>query len=370
MAAVSVPKDVVPVTVLTAVGVFFSAGGGDGGAETWIGALVVPTLTLPVLWRQRAPLACTVAVSAGMVLSGIPTFDQTRCAIAIPVALLVLFSLSAARSRRQSLLGLLVAFGGLAFVGETDPVLEGGVPGFLLVAGVLLVVAWAGGQATGSRQRLIDELAVRSSRLKRRREQVAALAVEVERTRLVGDLDRAAHARVRQMAELSSTDDRDPDRLRETFADIERAAREALNEMRALVGVLGSGEPPSLQAQPTTLTQLDDLLAQAREGGRVVALEIDGEARELPDGVEVATYRLVQHGLAAVAAATKVSLRYATGGIELEVAGTEAPGGAADEALAAVRERVTTCGGSLSVDAPQPGRRLLRAWLPTAAAHG
>ena len=116
-----------------------------------------------------------------MVVSGVPTFDQTRCAVALPAALLVAFTLAARRGTGRSLIGFALLLAGLAFVGATDPVVEGDPAGFLLVAGGLLAVAWAGGIATGSRQRLLAELAERSRQLERRREHAASLAVDVER---------------------------------------------------------------------------------------------------------------------------------------------------------------------------------------------
>ena len=85
---------------------------------------------------------------------------------------------------------------------------------FLVVAGGLLAVAWAGGVATGSRQRLVAELAERSRQLERRREHAASLAVEVERTRLAGELDAAARLRVEEIVALASGPDGDARHVR------------------------------------------------------------------------------------------------------------------------------------------------------------
>src|SRR6266487_2055519 len=75
--------------VLTAIGlvITFDPGNGDG---TVIDSIVIATVTVPVAWRSRAPLPAAAALAVGMVVSGVPTFDQTRCGVAIPAALLIL----------------------------------------------------------------------------------------------------------------------------------------------------------------------------------------------------------------------------------------------------------------------------------------
>ena len=140
--------------------------------------------------------------------------------------------------------------------------------------------------------------------------------------------------------------------------------------MRALLGLLRSADRGARAPRPT-LEQLDALLADARAGGRVVDLEVEGEHRPLTAGVELAAYRIVQHGLVAVSSAADepvtVALRYLPDRLELEVRGLLPDGSAAGAALMAARERVTALGGSFSADTPAPGRRILRARLPAAA---
>ena len=77
------------------------------------GTLVVAAVTLPVIWRRSAPFAAAVAVAVGLVVSGIPTFDQTRCGVAIPAALLIVFSLAARRDRSAALAGLALVLAGM-----------------------------------------------------------------------------------------------------------------------------------------------------------------------------------------------------------------------------------------------------------------
>jgi signal transduction histidine kinase len=235
----------------------------------------------------------------------------------------------------------------------------------------LCLVAWGAGRAAWSRDRLADQLIAQSELLERRRERTAELAVEVERTRLAWDLDLAARGRVRRMIELATVGERsfmaDMEPTRETFAQIERMGRQSLNEMRDLLGVLRSdGRGP--RAPRPTLAEIETLLSEARAGGRRVDLELHGDRRRLPLGVELATYRTLQHALFAVGGATTITLRYLRDSLELEIAGSPTDRDGAEVAVAAARERVVAQGGDFTSDDPA-GRRILRASLPIAVAH-
>jgi len=99
-----------------------------------------------------------------------------------------------------------------------------------------------------------------------------------------------------------------------------------------------------------------------------VDLELQGDRRLLTPGVELATYRTLQHALLAVGGATTITLRYLRDSLELEVTGTPTDRDGAELAFAAERERVVAQGGSFSSNDPA-GRRVLRATLPFAIAH-
>jgi signal transduction histidine kinase len=348
------------------------------GAGTSLDTLLLPTVILPILLRRRAPFGAAVALSAGTVVSGIPTFDQFRLGVAIPAALVILFSLASETERRSALWGLALVLAGMVFIAVTDAVArdQDAVIATIVFSFPLCIGIWAAGRVARSRAVLAGQLAERSQLLERQREQTAELAVEIERTRLASDLDAAARARVRAMIDLADSGERalgrDPQAARAAFARIERMSRESLNEMRGLLGVLRSDERGERAPRPT-LAQLETLLADARAGGRLVDLEVEGESRMLPSGIELAAYRALQHVLAAVgggdAEPAVVQLRYLPDALELEVRGFAIPGGGAHAALAAARERVTAQGGSFSSDQAPPGRRALRARLPVVAVH-
>ena len=165
-------------------------------------------------------------------MSGIPTFDQTRCGVAIPAALLVLYGLASRSDRTAALVGLGLVLAGLVFLLFTDPQLDAGAAFVIpLAAGV-----WGAGRVVRSRDALASELVERSREVEATREQNARTALEVERVRLASDLELVAGGRLGEVIELADG----PDRSIATFATIEREARASLNEMRALLGVLRS----------------------------------------------------------------------------------------------------------------------------------
>jgi signal transduction histidine kinase len=347
---------------------------------TIVDTLLLPAVVLPVLVSRRWPFPATVALFAGAVISGIPTFDQFRFGVAIPAAMLILFRLASRCELRPAVGGLAVALATMVFVGETDKVVNGtgGLAGMVLFSFPLCLVSWGAGRAAWSRDRLAKQLGAQSEQLERQRERTAELAVEVERTRLATDLDMAARGRVRTMIQLAGQGKQsfaaDPERIRESFAQIERMGRESLNEMRDLLGVLRSDERGSRAPRPT-LAEIDTLLAQARAGGRLVDLELEGQRRPLPLGIELATYRALQHALVAVSAApgeqTVVKLRYLSDSLELEISGVSRQDDTAQAALAAARERIVAHGGSLtSSGAGASGMHVLRASFPVVVPNG
>jgi hypothetical protein len=138
---------------LTALGVFMTLGR-DNPDGTIVDSIVVAAVTLPVAWRRSAPLVAAAALAPGVVVSGIPTFDQSRCGVAIPAALLILFSLAARRGLRQALGGLALVLGGMVALLLTDPLLDAGAVFILpLCAGV-----WWIGRLVRSRNRVAAEL--------------------------------------------------------------------------------------------------------------------------------------------------------------------------------------------------------------------
>jgi hypothetical protein len=331
---------------------------------TILDSLLLPAVVLGVLLRRRRPLAAAGVFAVGCVISAIPTFDQFRLIAAVPAALLISYALGTHSRSRGDVAGLGLIFAGLAFEGATDAAMEDHAGAFLLLlfAAPPCVVAWIGGRVVAARQRLALELAARSTELEDQRDRTAALAVEIERGRLATDVDVVARARLREIASLTTASALAPG----TFARIEGLGREALDEMRSLLGALRSADHRG-ELVPPTLDQLAGLFDAARAAGRRVAFAIEGERRTLVAGVELAAYRTVQHALVAVEDAAAVTLRYSPATLEIEVSGSPAPGVGARAARAAARERIVTQGGSFHETADPPDRLELVARLPLTA---
>ena len=236
----------------------------------------------------------------------------------------------------------------------------------------LCLAVLGAGRLVRSRERIANELGERSEQLRRQREATAELAVEVDRARLASNLEIAMRSRLQEMIGLASVANVDPTAGRARFARIELLGRESLDEMRGLLGLLRSVDPGARAPRPT-LEQLDALLAEARAGGRVVDLEIEGERRPLAAAIELAAYRTVQHALVALGAGTAqsatVQVCYLPDRLELEIGGARRDGSAATVAIAAARERVTSFGGHFSAEAPAPESRVLHAQLPLVPAY-
>ena len=274
---------------LTVIGVAITLGPDTPGGSV-AGALLIPAVTLPVLWRRREPLLASLALGAGIVLSGLPTFDLTRCAVAIPAALLVLFSLGARAELLPALGGLAAVLAGLGVLLVTDPALDGGGGVFLPIAAAV----WAAGRYARTRTRLAAELDRRMRELERTREASAALAVDLDRARLASALDVGVREQVRSIVELAAAAERRELQAVPAFHAIETEGRACLDEVRELLGVLRS-DGHAVAPRPT-LAQLEALVG--RRGG---ALGVEGRRRALPAGVELAAYRTIELALEAFA---------------------------------------------------------------------
>ena len=150
--------------------------------------------------------------------------------------------------------------------------------------------------------------------------------------------------------------ERDPARAVAAAELIERTGREALVEMRTLLGVLHAGEHADYAPQPT-LQELDALVERTRGAGVPVALTVAGERRALPAGLDLAAYRVVQEALTNVVkhgggAPTEVQVHYRPDAVEVRIA--DQGDGAhvvrlagSGQGLTGMRERVRMYGGEL-----------------------
>ena len=162
------------------------------------------------------------------------------------------------------------------------------------------------------------------------------------------------------------------ERERQALETVEATGRQALTEMRRLVGLLREhGAMPEFAPQPSLKT-LDVLIATVREAGLPVDVAVEGHARELAPGIDLSAYRVVQEALTNALtyggpAHALVTVRWRADELELEIAndGDTDMGPSSDGlGLAGMKERVSLCGGSIETSARQGGGFVLKAHLP------
>jgi signal transduction histidine kinase len=171
----------------------------------------------------------------------------------------------------------------------------------------------------------------------------------------------------------------DADKARAAFRSIEASGREALVELRRLLGILRTGDEQLAIGPQPGLGSLGSLVEQVREAGLPVVLSIEGEQAPLPPGVDLSAYRIVQEALTnslkhAGRAEAKIVIRYTSSALELRIADNGAPppasGNGTGHGLIGMRERVALYGGSLETGVVEQGGYEVHARLPlTGGSH-
>jgi signal transduction histidine kinase len=239
-------------------------------------------------------------------------------------------------------------------------------------------IAWIIGFALGGRMRETDETRRLAEQAEPEREEQARLAVAEERARIARELHDVVGHSVSVMTVQASAVRRlleaDQEKEREALLVVEQTGREALAEMRRMVGVLRRPEEaPALAPQPS-LEHLDKLVAHTRETGLPVELRVEGTPAQLPAALDTTAYRIVQEALTnavkhANASRAEVVVRYSNGTVELIVSDDgsgDGSGGGSGHGLVGMRERVSVYGGELEAGPQAGGGFRLRATLPVA----
>ncbi len=250
------------------------------------------------------------------------------------------------------------------------------VSGLAWVAIVPVGIPALAGRVLRSRNALNRRLDEQAREIERNRAEREAAAVLGERTRIARELhDVVAHdvsVMLVQAAAAKRTVPADPERARAAIAAVEETGREALGELRRLLGVLRRGDEELALAPQPSLERIGSLVARMRATGLPVELEVAGEPVHLPPGVDAAAFRIVQEALVNVvrhAAATRALVRvdYEPEAVELVVSddGVGGDGPIHDgRGLVNLRERVALYGGELRADRRRPRGFELRARLP------
>ncbi|TDU05720.1 signal transduction histidine kinase [Streptomyces sp. 846.5] len=259
-----------------------------------------------------------------------------------------------------------------------------------LFASTPFLLCWVLGRFTRIRRAYYVELEDRAARLERERDAQSKIAVAAERARIARELhDVVAHnvsVMIVQADGASYVMDSSPEQAKQALATIAGTGRQALEEMRRLLGLLRSADTVGEYVPQPGVEQLPDLLEQVRNAGLPVAFTVEGEPRELPRGVELTAYRIVQEALTNArkhggpTASASVRIRFDGRGLDMLIedngrgASAElARDGGEDgfgHGLIGMRERVGMVGGTLDAG-PRPGGGFrINAVLPLKPARG
>ena len=333
-----------------------------------IAAAPVLLQSLPLLLRRRYPLPVLAVV--------LPAAIATQFIVGVlpPFALgLALYTVASHTERRIAFRAGSVTLVALAalLATRTGPNARESVVRLIIIA----CATWILGDNVRTKRAYYRELEERAERLEREREDNIRRAAAEEQGRIARELhDVIAHSvsvMVVQAAAAIDIFERQPERAKEALRSIEESGRSALTELRRLLGVVRSDERGRLEPQPG-LAALEELLDQVRSTGLEVELRLDGELNELPSGVDLSAYRIVQEALTNTlkhARATRVLVHLERRERELTIEVTDDGAGSGEESanghgLIGMRERAALLGGELEVGAQGGGGFAVRVRLP------
>jgi signal transduction histidine kinase len=337
----------------------------EGPGARWLRAVVACAVVLPLLARRRAPIAAMCLIGGVLIARGLTAEVPESGATPFPSLLVATFSvgLHVAPLRRAVAAGLVpiaaMTVTLLAGAWSGDP-----QPGDLVFLLFFVAATWALGRMVRLRAAQADAAALLG----------AQAAVVGERERIARELhDIVAHSISIVSVQAAAADaylERDPAQAREHLDAVRHTARDALGEMRRLCGVLRENSA-ELLPQPT-LGRVGELVEEARSAGVELELVTEGERANVPPGLDLAAFRILQEALTNVrkhAGSVRAAVRiaYRGGGIDLEVRnapgrGIGQPGGG--HGIAGMCERARLYGGQVHAGVEPDGSFAVRARLP------
>jgi signal transduction histidine kinase len=340
-------------------------------------AVLLSGATLPLAWRRAAPSAVLLAVTGALIAASALVNHWHGLPVEVFLAVVVAFYSVGAHCQERR--GLIVGGASLIAIAIVDLARTGfynGTGGPRPAAWLVFVVAWLVGRDLRRRRQQLAGLRERAAWLEREREEKARTAVIEERGRIARELhDVVAHS-VSVMVIQAQAGPRlldTPEQARGVFRSIETSGREALVELRRLLGVLRtSNEQPAVGPQPG-LGSLESLVEQVRQAGLPVELTVEGVPVQLAPGIDLCAYRIVQEALTntlkhAGQATANVTIHYRNSLLEVEVSdtGTGPPPGVngSGHGLIGMRERVNLYGGALEAGPRTEGGYAVSARLP------
>ncbi|WP_336210879.1 sensor histidine kinase [Nonomuraea sp. LPB2021202275-12-8] len=322
----------------------------------WWGYVVAVAASLPLIWRRRAPVTVLlVNLCVGMLYDVADHVADQPVWYGSLVALYTVAAYSAPLTRITAL--VLTTAGLLLLVGSSETALR---------SIVLFVAAYAIGRAAATSRAHAAALEERAARLERERQMEAERAAERERARIARDMhDILAHAVSLMVVQAEAGPvavRKDPDRAEAAFDAIAGAGRDAMVQLRRMLGALKEDEAP--RAPQPTIEDLPELAGQVSGIGLDVAFHTEGEARPVTPDCAVAAYRITQEALTNIvkhAGANRADIRLIWEDDTLMIditddgqgSGRALPSGG--HGLIGVRERAAACGGAATAGPRQDG---------------
>jgi len=355
--------------------VLFPLVGLGAGTDALAWFVIGSLLVVPLAWRRRRPVRATAVVVAAGLLELVASDDFLLPNVAV---LVMVYSLAAYSSRRTGLLGLgiglfaalLAAF---RYFDYSSYGYASGLAQTLFVAasiGVLVVATWALGDLRRARLQQVAGLHERARLLELERDQEMRLAASTERARIAREMhDVVAHSLSVVIAQADGgryAGQSDPAAATSALDQISATGRQALTDMRTLLGVLREGDGQEFAPQPD-VAAVDQLVGDVRASGLDVDLIVEGTPAEMPPGPQLAAYRIVQESLTNVlkhagpASRAWVRLHWRPDSLEISVVDDGRGASAAivesdglGQGLVGMRERAQLHGGRLTA-APRHG---------------
>jgi signal transduction histidine kinase len=342
-----------------------------GAAWDAVRVLGVSAAAVALPFRRRRPETVLAICAVAMVLLVVIGF-RGPILLTVPLAM---YTVANRADRRTSRIALGLVAGGLSVAAITA--VGGPGLGSAVTGAALTLIGWLAGENMKARRAYTRGVAERAAGREREREARIHRAAADERMRIARELhDVVAHTMsviaVRSGVARAVLDSR-PEEAGEALAIIEQTSRQALQEMRHLVGVLRQGEDPALGpadlGPAPGLADLTPLLEQVAQAGVTVTLDQEGRPRPLPPGIDLSAYRIIQEGLTNVVrhgggGRARLRIRYQPADVEIEItnpvtANAGPTNGEGGHGLVGMRERVALYGGELRAGPTPEGFQVL-----------
>ncbi|MGI9602200.1 MAG: sensor histidine kinase [Acidimicrobiales bacterium] len=350
-----------------------------------LGVLLVLGGASALVLRRTMPIPVLVVVVSLMTIAYIRDYGSLLSAVGLPA----LYSVAAhGEDRRRAWAAILIATGVL-FAVASFTLMDNGdgysIPNALSMLGFIGLAVAAGG-IVRNRHEIFLSTKARADHAEATRQAEAERAVATERLRIAREMhDVVAHSMSVMAVQASAAQEivhSEPERAITVMHSVESTGREALNEMRRMLGVLRNGDDAAAELDPQpTLADVDTLVAQSDASGIATRLDVSGHRRTLPPGIELAAYRIVQESLtnvrkhAGTRATAVVQIGYGPTALSIGVvddgSATVPSFGDAGEGngLIGIRERVEIYGGEFAAGPRTGGGYAVNVELPLTSAE-